>query len=208
MVYRQPYQTMLCRIDYQRSAIKPFSNDASKFYLDLVFVPKTLNLLAITELGNQAEYRLQFFPQRDRTTNQVNEVHMQQLKNAFENKSFGDIYVERFDIAIKPCHFTYTMDVPSAGITKGSLIIDQTTGQPKVYSSVSITALSKIVDGKEIPLTAQSILEGRANRLREQRIKDGLWRELITDQIDNAALDAQKAAEALASASASDPLPY
>ena len=200
---------MLCRIDYQRSAIKPFSNDPTKFYLDLMFVPKNLNVLAITELGNQAEYRLQFFPQRDRTTNQVNELHMHQLMDAFNAKSFGDIYVERFDIAIKPCHFTYTMDVVSAGITKGSLIIDQITGQPKVYSSVSITSLSKIIDGKEVPLVSQSVLEGRANRLREQRIKDGSWRELITEStVDNAILEAQKASEALATASASDPLPY
>lgn len=199
---------MLCKIDYQRSAIKQFSNDPTKSYLDLVFIPKQLNILAVTELGNNAEYRLQFFPQRDRTTNQINEIHMNQLIAAFKAQSFGDTLVERFEIPIKPCYFTYTMDVPSAGITKGSVILDSTTGQPKVYSSVQITSLSKMVDGKEVPLVAMSVLESRANRLREQRIKDGAWREIQQDQQHSAALDAQKAAEALASASASDILPY
>lgn len=199
---------MLCRIDYQRSSIKAFSNDPSKFYLDLVFVPKVLNILAQTELGANAEYRLQFFPQRDRATNQVNEVHMNQLIAAFKAQNFGDIMVERFEIAIKPCYFTYTMDVPSAGITKGSIVLDATTGQPKVYSSVQITSLSKMVDGKEVPLVAMSVLESRANRLREQRIKEGAWREITAPTQPSATLAAQQAAEALASASASDVLPY
>ena len=199
---------MLCRIDYQRSSIKAFSNDPSKFYLDLVFVPKVLNILSQTELGANAEYRLQFFPQRDRATNQVNEVHMNQLIAAFKAQNFGDIMVERFEIAIKPCYFTYTMDVPSAGITKGSIVLDATTGQPKVYSSVQITSLSKMVDGKEVPLVAMSVLESRANRLREQRIKEGAWREITAPTQPSATLAAQQAAEALASASASDVLPY
>lgn len=199
---------MLCKVDYQRSSIKQFSNDPTKSYLDLVFVPKQLSILAVTELGNNAEYRLQFFPQRDRTTNQVNEVHMNQLIAAFNAKSFGDVMVERFDVAIKPCYFTYTMDVPSAGITKGSIIMDATTGQPKVYSSVQITSLSKMENGVEVPLIATSVLESRANRLREQRIKDGSWHEIEQEQANDATLIAQKAAEALASASASDPLPY
>ena len=199
---------MLCRVDYQRSSIKQFSNDPTKSYLDLVFVPKQLNILAVTELGNNAEYRLQFFPQRDRTTSQINEVHMNQLISAFKAQSFGDTLVERFEIPIKPCYFTYTLDVPSAGITKGSIILDTTTGQPKVYSSVQITSLSKMVDGKEVPLVAMSILESRANRLREQRIKDGSWREIQQEPQHSAALAAQQAAEALASASASDGLPY
>ncbi|MBR5795666.1 MAG: hypothetical protein IKY26_05940 [Erysipelotrichaceae bacterium] len=167
-----------------------------------------MSILAVTELGNNAEYRLQFFPQRDRTTNQINEVHMNQLIAAFNAKSFGDTLVERFEIPIKPCYFTYTMDVPSAGITKGSIIMDATTGQPKVYSSVQITSLSKMENGVEVPLIATSVLESRANRLREQRIKDGTWREIEQEQANDAALIAQKAAEALASASASDPLPY
>lgn len=198
---------MLCRVDYQRSSIKQFSNDPTKSYLDLVFVPKQLNILAVTELGNNAEYRLQFFPQRDRTTNQINEVHMNQLISAFKAQSFGDTLVERFEIPIKPCYFTYTLDVPSAGITKGSIILDTTTGQPKVYSSVQITSLSKMVDGKEVPLVPLSVLESRANRLREQRIKEGAWRE-PDNSVDATVMNAMQAAEALASASASDGLPY
>lgn len=198
---------MLCKVDYQRSSIKQFSNDPTKSYLDLVFVPKQLSILAVTELGNNAEYRLQFFPQRDRATNQINEVHMNQLIAAFNAKSFGDVMVERFNIAIKPCHFTYTMDVPSAGITKGSIIMDATTGQPKVYSSVQITSLSKMEDGVEVPLVAMSVLESRANRLREQRIKEGAWRE-PDNSVDATVINAMQAAEALASASASEDLPY
>lgn len=200
---------MLCKVDYQRSSIKQFSNDPTKSYLDLIFVPKQLNILAVTELGNNAEYRLQFFPQRDRTTNQINEVHMNQLIAAFNAKSFGDTLVERFEIPIKPCHFTYTMDVPSAGITKGSIILDATTGQPKVYSSVQITSLSKMENGVEVPLVAMSVLESRANRLREQRIKEGAWRE-PDNSVDATVINAMQAAEALASASASasDGLPY
>lgn len=198
---------MLCKVDYQRSSIKQFSNDPTKSYLDLVFVPKQLNILAVTELGNSAEYRLQFFPQRDRTTNQINEAHMNQLISAFKAQSFGDTLVERFEIPIKPCYFTYTMDVPSAGITKGSIILDATTGQPKVYSSVQITSLCKMVDGKEVPLVPLSVLESRANRLREQRIKEGAWRE-PDNSVDATVINAMQAAEALASASASDGLPY
>lgn len=198
---------MLCRVDYQRSSIKQFSNDPTKSYLDLLFVPKQLNILAVTELGNNAEYRLQFFPQRDRTTNQINEVHMNQLISAFKAQSFGDTLVERFEIPIKPCYFTYTLDVPSAGITKGSIILDTATGQPKVYSSVQITSLSKMVDGKEVPLVPLSVLESRANRLREQRIKEGAWRE-PDNSVDATVINAMQAAEALASASTSDPLPY
>jgi hypothetical protein len=199
---------MLCKIDYQRSSIKQFSNDPTKSYLDLVFVPKVLSILAQTELGANAEYRLQFFPQRDRATNQVNEVHMNQLIAAFNAKSFGDTMVERFEVPIKPCYFTYTMDVPSAGITKGSIVLDATTGQPKVYSSIQITSLSKMVDGKEVPLVAMSVLESRANRLREQRIKDGSWREISTTTNDALEAARKQAENVLLHADNEEPLIY
>ena len=145
-----------------------------------------------------SEMRMQFFPQRDRTTNQINEVHMNQLIAAFNNKSFGDMFVDMVEIKIKPFHRTYTMDNPTAGIYKGGIVPDTTTGQPKVYSSVSLTVLTKLVDGKEVPLNPMSVLESRANRLRATRIKDGSWREIdhvddVTDPIKKAQQEAEKA---------------
>lgn len=200
---------MLCSIDYTRSSIKPFAKDATKFYLDLVFVPKNVTNGVLVSSVIQSEIRMQFFPRRDRNS-QIDLNHMQSLVNAFNSKALTDMYVEKFKVKIKPCYFTYTMDQPSAGITKGSVVIDQTTRQPIVYDEVSITSLSQIdpTTGKEVPLVPMTQLERQAARLREQRIKDGTWREITTPAQPSAALAAQQAAEALASASTSDPLPY
>lgn len=151
---------------------------------------------------------MQFFPKRDRANN-VDIAHMNALVAAFNAKQFTDMYVEKFKVKIAPCYFTYTQDVPSAGIVKGTVVIDQTTRQPIVYDEISITSLSQIdpTTGKEIPVVPMSVLERQAARLREQRIKDGTWREINVQPAPNAALVAQQAAEALASATTSD-LPY
>lgn len=200
---------MLCSIDYTRSSVKPFAKDATKFYLDLVFVPKNaMNPLLVNSVV-QNEMRMQFFPRRDRDNN-IDLAHMQALVAAFNAKQFTDMYVEKFKIKIKPCYFTYITDQPTAGIVKGTVVIDQITRQPIVYDEVSITSLSQIdpTTGKEVPLIPMAQLERQAARLREQRIKDGTWREITTPVQPSATLTAQQAAEALASASASDSLPY
>lgn len=200
---------MLCSIDYTRSSVKPFAKDATKFYLDLVFVPKNaVNPLLVNSVV-QNEIRMQFFPRRDRNGN-IDLAHMQSLVTAFNAKQFTDMYVEKFKVKIKPCYFTYIADQPAAGIVKGTVVIDQTTRQPIVYDEVSITSLSQIdpATGKEVPLVPMTQLERQAARLREQRIKDGTWREITTPTQPSATLAAQQAAEALASASTSDPLPY
>lgn len=200
---------MLCSIDYTRSSVKPFAKDATKFYLDLVFVPKNaVNPLLVNSVV-QNEIRMQFFPKRDRDNN-IDLAHMQALVAAFNAKQFTDMYVEKFKIKIKPCYFTYIADQPAAGIVKGTVVIDQTTRQPIVYDEVSITSLSQIdpATGKEVPLVPITQLERQAARLREQRIKDGTWREITTSAQPSATLAAQQAAEALASASTSNPLPY
>lgn len=200
---------MLCSIDYTRSSVKPFAKDATKFYLDLVFVPKNaVNPLLVNSVV-QNEIRMQFFPKRDRDNN-IDLAHMQALVAAFNAKQFTDMYVEKFKIKIKPCYFTYIADQPAAGIVKGTVVIDQTTRQPIVYDEVSITSLSQIdpATGKEVPLVPMTQLERQAARLREQRIKDGTWREITTSAQPSATLAAQQAAEALASASTSNPLPY
>lgn len=200
---------MLCSIDYTRSSVKPFAKDATKFYLDLTFVPKNaVNPLLVNSVV-QNEIRMQFFPRRDRNNN-IDLAHMQALVTAFNTKQFTDMYVEKFKVKIKPCYFTYTYDDPAAGITKGAIVVDQTTHQPIVYDEVSITSISQIdpATGKEVPMVPMSQLERQAAKLRETRIKDGTWREITSQQQPSAAFVAQQAAEALASASASDPLPY
>ena len=199
---------MLCSIDYTRSSVKPFAKDATKFYLDLVFVPKNAVNPALVHSIVQNEIRMQFFPRRDRNNN-VDLTHMQALVTAFNAKQFTDMYVEKFKIKIKPCYFTYIADQPAAGIVKGTVVIDQITRQPIVYDEVSITSLSQIdpTTGKEVPLVPMTQLERQAARLREQRIKDGTWREIVAPIQPSATLAAQQAAESLAQAS-SDNLPY
>lgn len=203
------HPTMLCSIDYTRSSVKPFAKDATKFYLDLVFVPKNMSNPLLMQAVTQAEIRMQFFPRRDRNNN-IDIQHMQALVTAFNAKQFTDMYVEKFKVKIKPCYFTYTADQPSVGIVKGTIVIDQTTRQPIVYDEVSITSLSQIdpATGKEVPAIPMAQLERQAARLREQRIKDGSWREITVPTQPSLTLAAQQAAEALASASASDVLPY
>lgn len=200
---------MLCSIDYTRSSIKPFAKDATKFYLDLVFVPKNVTNDVLVSSVIQSEIRMQFFPRRDRNS-QIDLNHMQALVNAFNSKALTDMYVEKFKVKIKPCYFTYTTDQPSAGITRGSVVIDQITRQPIVYDEVSITSLSQIdpTTGKEVPLVPMTQLERQAARLREQRIKDGTWREITTVAQPSVALAAQQAAETLASSSTIEALPY
>lgn len=199
---------MLCSIDYTRSSVKPFQNDATKFYLDLVFIPKNAVNPLLVQSVTQTEIRMQFFPKRDRD-NKVDLAHMQALVNSFNAHQFTDMYIEKFKVKIKPCYFTYTTDQPSAGIVKGTVVIDQTTRQPIVYDEVSITSLSQIdpTTGKEVPIVPMSTLERQAARLRENRIKSGVWREITVQSQQTAALAAQHAAEALASATTEEP-PY
>lgn len=161
----------LCKVDYDRSEVRDYQNeaDAGHQYLSLTLVPKTMNRMMRSYMGNLAEYKLNFFPTRN-SDMEIDQEFEDALIADFNNKALGEVYVERVEVEIPPTLMTYTF-----GENKGEVIT--VGGVDKVYTTVQITCLMKEKADKSgmEPAIPMNRLKSQALRMREQRINSGLW---------------------------------
>lgn len=161
----------LCKVDYDRSEVRDYQNeaDAGHQYLSLTLVPKTMNRMMRSYMGNLAEYKLNFFPTRN-SDMEIDQEFEDALIADFNNKALGEVYVERVEVEIPPTLMTYT-----SGENKGEVIT--VGGVEKVYTTVQITCLMKEKADKSgmEPAIPMNRLKSQALRMREQRINSGLW---------------------------------
>lgn len=172
----------LCKVDYDRSEVRDYQNeaDAGHQYLSLTLVPKTMNRMMRSYMGNLAEYKLNFFPTRS-SDMEIDQEFEDALIADFNNKALGEVYVERVEVEIPPTLMTYT-----SGENKGEVIT--VGGVEKVYTTVQITCLMKEKADKSgmEPAIPMNRLKSQALRMREQRINSGLWFDATGETPDEA----------------------
>jgi hypothetical protein len=167
---------MKVKVDYDRSEIVEFQSDADKGhnYLRLIFVPEKMSLLERAAKGRSSEYSMNFYPQRD-NDGAIDQEFEDAIIEAFNNKEIDKepIYVDRVSVEIAPVVMTYQTDSRRGNYSKGDVIMEGNNA--RVYTSIQLTCLMKIVKGEEVPIMSENELKTRANAIRAYRIDEGQW---------------------------------
>lgn len=167
---------MKVKVDYDRSEIVEFHSDAEKGhnYLRLIFVPEKMSLLERAAKGRSSEYLMNFYPQRDNNGVIIQEFE-DAIIDAFNNKEIDKepVYVDRVSVEIAPVVMTYQTDSRRGNYSKGDVIMDGNNA--RIYTSIQLTCLMKIVKGEEVPIMSENELKTRANAIRAYRIDEGQW---------------------------------
>lgn len=167
---------MKVKVDYDRSEIVEFQSDADKGhnYLRLIFVPEKMSLLERAAKGRSSEYQMNFYPQRD-SEGAINQEFEDAIIDAFNNKEIDKepIYVDRVSVEIAPVVMTYQTDSRRGNYSKGDVIMEGNNA--RIYTSIQLTCLMKIVKGEEVPIMSENELKTRANAIRAYRIAEGQW---------------------------------
>lgn len=167
---------MKVKVDYNRSEIVEFQSDADKGhnYLRLIFVPEKMSLLERAAKGRSSEYQMNFYPQRD-NEGTINQEFEDAIIDAFNNKEIDKepVYVDRVSVEIAPVVMTYQTDSRSGNYSKGDVIMEGNNA--RIYTSIQLTCLMKIVKGEEVPMMSENELKTRANAIRAYRIAEGQW---------------------------------
>lgn len=167
---------MKVKVDYDRSEIVEFQSDADKGhnYLRLIFVPEKISLLERAAKGRSSEYLMNFYPQRD-NDGAINQEFEDAIIEAFNNKEIDKepVYVDRVSVEIAPVVMTYQTDSRRGNYSKGDVIMEGNNA--RVYTSIQLTCLMKIVKGEEVPIMSENELKTRANAIRAYRIDEGQW---------------------------------
>lgn len=167
---------MKVKVDYDRSEIVEFQSDADKGhnYLRLIFVPEKMSLLERAAKGRSSEYQMNFYPQRD-NEGTINQEFEDAIINAFNNKEIDKepVYVDRVSVEIAPVVMTYQTDSRRGNYSKGDVIMEGNNA--RIYTSIQLTCLMKIVKGEEVPMMSENELKTRANAIRAYRIDEGQW---------------------------------
>ena len=167
---------MKVKVDYDRSEIVEFQSDADKGhnYLRLIFVPEKMSLLERAAKGRSSEYQMNFYPQRD-NEGTINQEFEDAIIDAFNNKEIDKepVYVDRVSVPIAPVVMTYQNDSRRGNFSKGDIIMEGNTA--RIYTSIQLTCLMKIVKGEEEPIMSENELKTRANAIRAYRIDEGQW---------------------------------
>lgn len=167
---------MKVKVDYDRSEIVEFQSDADKGhnYLRLIFVPEKMSLLERAVKGRSSEYQMNFYPQRD-NKGAINQEFEDAIIDAFNNKEIDKepVYVNRVSVEIAPVVMTYQTDSRRGNYSKGDIIMEGNNA--KIYTSIQLTCLMKIVKGEEVPIMSENELKTRANAIRAYRIAEGQW---------------------------------
>lgn len=167
---------MKVKVDYDRSEIVEFQSDADKGhnYLRLIFVPEKISLLERAAKGRSSEYQMNFYPQRD-NEGAINQEFEDAIIDAFNNKEIDKepIYVDRVSVEIAPVVMTYQTDSRRGNYSKGDVIMEGNNA--RIYTSIQLTCLMKIVKGEEVPIMSENELKTRANAIRAYRIDEGQW---------------------------------
>lgn len=167
---------MKVKVDYDRSEIVEFQSDADKGhnYLRLIFVPEKMSLLERAAKGRSSEYQMNFYPQRD-NEGTINQEFEDAIINAFNNKEIDKepVYVDRVSVEIAPVVMTYQTDSRRGNYSKGDVIMEGNNA--RIYTSIQLTCLMKIVKDEEVPIMSENELKTRANAIRAYRIDEGQW---------------------------------
>lgn len=167
---------MKVKVDYDRSEIVEFQSDADKGhnYLRLIFVPEKMSLLERAAKGRSSEYQMNFFPQRD-NEGAINQEFEDAIIDAFNNKEIDNepVYVDRVSVEIAPVVMTYQTDSRRGNYSKGDIIMEGNNA--RIYTSIQLTCLMKIIKGEEVPIMSENELKTRANAIRAYRIDEGQW---------------------------------
>lgn len=167
---------MKVKVDYDRSEIVEFQSDADKGhnYLRLIFVPEKMSLLERAAKGRSSEYSMNFYPQRD-NDGAIDQEFEDAIIEAFNNKEIDKepVYVDRVSVEIAPVIMTYQTDSRRGNYSKGDVIMEGNNA--RVYTSIQLTCLMKIVKGEEVPIMSENELKTRANAIRAYRIDEGQW---------------------------------
>ena len=167
---------MKVKVDYDRSEIVEFQSDTDKGhnYLRLIFVPEKMSLLERAAKGRSSEYQMNFYPQRD-NEGTINQEFEDAIINAFNNKEIDKepVYVDRVSVEIAPVVMTYQTDSRRGNYSKGDVIMKGNNA--RIYTSIQLTCLMKIVKGEEVPIMSENELKTRANAIRAYRIDEGQW---------------------------------
>lgn len=167
---------MKVKVNYDRSEIVKFQSDADKGhnYLRLIFVPEKMSLLERATKGRSSEYQMNFYPQRD-NEGAINQEFEDAIIDAFNNKEIDKepVYVDRVSVEIAPVVMTYQTDSKRGNYSKGDVIMEGNNA--RIYTSIQLTCLMKIVKGEEVPIMSENELKTRANAIRAYRIAEGQW---------------------------------
>lgn len=167
---------MKVKVDYDRSEIVKFQSDADKGhnYLRLIFVPEKMSLLERAAKGRSSEYQMNFYPQRD-NEGAINQEFEDAIIDAFNNKEIDKepVYVDRVSVEIAPVVMTYQTNSRRGNYSKGDVIMEG--NHARIYTSIQLTCLMKIVKGEEVPMMSENELKTRANAIRAYRIDGGQW---------------------------------
>lgn len=167
---------MKVKVDYDRSEIVEFQSDADKGhnYLRLIFVPEKISLLERAVKGRSSEYQMNFYPQRNNDGVIIQEFE-NDIIDAFNNKEIDKepVYVDRVSVEIAPVVMTYQTDSRRGNYSKGDIIMEGNNA--RIYTSIQLTCLMKIVKGEEVPIMSENELKTRANAIRAYRIDEGQW---------------------------------
>ena len=68
---------------------------------------------------------------------------------------------------------TYQTDSRRGNYSKGDVIMEGNNA--RIYTSIQLTCLMKIVKGEEVPMMSENELKTRANAIRAYRIDEGQW---------------------------------
>lgn len=167
---------MKVKVDYDRSEIVEFQSDADKghSYLRLIFVPEKMSLLERAAKRRSSEYQMNFYPQRD-NEGTINQEFEDAIIDAFNNKEIDKepVYVDRVSVPIAPVVMTYQTDSRRGNYSKGDIIMEGNNA--RIYTSIQLTCLMKIVKGEEVPMMSENELKTHANAIRAYRIDEGQW---------------------------------
>lgn len=167
---------MKVKVDYDRSEIVEFQSEADKGhnYLRLIFVPEKMSLLERAAKGRSSEYQMNFYPRRD-NEGTINQEFEDAIINAFNNKEIDKepVYVDRVSVEIAPVVMTYQTDSRRGNHSKGDIIMEGNNA--RIYTSIQLTCLMKIVKDEEVPIMSENELKTRANAIRAYRIAEGQW---------------------------------
>lgn len=167
---------MKVKVDYDRSEIVEFQSEADKGhkYLRLIFVPEKMSLLERAVKGRSSEYQMNFYPQRD-NEGTISQEFEDAIIDAFNNKAIDKepVYVDRVSVEIAPVVMTYQTDSRRGNYCKGDVIMEGNNA--RIYTSIQLTCLMKIIKGEEVPIMSENELKTRANAIRAYRIDEGQW---------------------------------
>lgn len=167
---------MKVKVDYDRSEIAEFQSEEDKGhnYLRLIFIPEKMSLLERAAKGRSSEYSMNFYPQRD-SDGLINQDFEDAIIEAFNNKEIDKdpVYVDRVSVEIAPVVMTYQTDSRRGNYSKGDVIMEGNNA--RIYTSIQLTCLMKIVKGEEVPIMSENELKTRANAIRAYRIDEGQW---------------------------------